>query len=114
MISHEARKRLLDEALACAIPQSREWVRQQENAGDSGLFWVEVQAPAQPIARQLRILLWYDGDIQIEYHLAGKPRSPFECLFVLPLGHEEKAIEVVSRFVADLDTERLVLAYAKG
>ena len=113
MISQEAKKRLLDEALARTIPQSREWVRQQENTGDSG-YWVEVQAPAQPIARHLTIVLRHDGDIQIEYHLAGKPSSPFEYLISLEPGHEEQAIEVASRFVADLVTERLVLAYAKG
>jgi len=97
MISQEARKHLLDQALARTIPQSREWVRQQENTGDSR-YWVEVQAPAQPIARHLTILLRHDGDIQIEYHLAGKPSNPFEYLIVIERGHEEQAIGVASRF----------------
>jgi len=66
------------------------------------------------MARRLRIVLRDDGDIQVEFHIDGKPGSPFENLFLLQAGHEEQAIEGMSRFVADLIAERLVLTYPKG
>lgn len=91
------------------------WARTQPapNTGNSG-YSIEIQSPVRPVARRLRVHLRHDGDIQAEFHIEGKPGSPFECLFVLQAGHEEEAIERVSRFVTDLITERIVLAYAKG
>jgi hypothetical protein len=108
-------KRLLDKALARAIPESREWRRGQSPA-DTGDFeyWVEVRSPARPTIQHLRILLRHDGDIQVEYHDANKYGSPFELLFILEAGHEEEAIKQASSFVADVLAERLVLVYSKG
>jgi len=60
------------------------------------------------------VVLRWDGDIQVEYHIAGKPGSPFEALFPLPPDEEAQVIEAVSVFVADLLAERLVLADEKG
>jgi hypothetical protein len=60
------------------------------------------------------ILLRHDGDIQVEYHIANKKGTPFEALFPLSKGQEAEVIENVSAFVADLLSERLVLAYAKS
>ena len=108
-------ERLLDEALARAIPESREWRRGQSPAGTGDFeYWVEVRSPARPTVQHLRILLRYDGDIQVEYHIAEKSVSPFELLFVLEAGHEKEAIKQASLFVADVLAERVVLAYGKG
>ena len=108
-------ERLLDEALARAIPESREWRRGQSpvGTGDSE-YWVEIRSPARPTVQRLRILLRYDGDIQVEYHIAHKSGSPFELLFVLEAGHEKEAIKQASLFVADVLAERVVLVYGKG
>ena len=115
MVTQEDRMRLLDEALALAMPESRGWARGRQMANtDNSEHWIVVRSPARPVARRLRIVLRHDGDIQVEFHIEGKPGSPFEALFVLQAGHEEEAIEHASRFVADIVTERLVLAYAKG
>jgi hypothetical protein len=108
-------ERLLDEALARAIPESREWGRGQSPAGTGDFeYWVEVRSPARPTVQRLRILLRHDGDIQVEYHIAEKSGSPFELLFVLEAGHEKEAIKQASLFVADVLAERVVLAYGKG
>jgi hypothetical protein len=108
-------ERLLDEALARAIPESREWGRGQSPAGtDDFEYWVEARSPARPTVQRLRILLRHDGDIQVEYHIAEKSGSPFELLFVLEAGHEKEAIKQASLFVADVLAERVVLAYGKG
>jgi hypothetical protein len=115
MVNQQDRKRLLDEVLARAIPESREWARGL-SPSDIGEFqyWVEVRSPARPTVQRLNILLRHDGDIQVEYHIAEKSGSPFELLFVPEAGKEEEAIKQASRFVADLLAERLVLAYGKG
>jgi hypothetical protein len=108
-------KRLLDEALARAIPDSRGWTRRQAPADSHEFdYWVEVRSPTRPTVQHLRILLRHDGDIQVEYHDAKKSGSPFELVFILEAGHEEEAIKQASLFVADLLTERLVLVYSKG
>src|ERR1700745_317664 len=108
-------RRLLDEALAHAIPESREWTRGQVPADSLEFeYWVEVRSPTRPTVQHLRILLRHDGDIQVEYHDANKSGSPFELLFILEAGHEEEAIKQVSLFVADVLAERLVLVYGKG
>jgi hypothetical protein len=108
-------ERLLDEALARAIPESREWRRGQSPAGTGDFeYWVEVRSPARPTVQRLRILLRHDGDIQVEYHIVGKSGNPFEVLFVLEAGHEKEAITQASLFVADVLAERLVLVYSKG
>jgi hypothetical protein len=115
MVNQQDRKRLLDEVLARAIPESREWARGL-SPSDIGEFqyWVEVRSPARPTAQHLNILLRHDGDIQVEYYIAEKSGSPFELLFVPEAGKEEEAIKQASRFVADLLAERLVLVYSKG
>jgi len=115
MVNQQDRKRLLDEVLARAIPESREWARGL-SPSDIGEFqyWVEVRSAARPTVQHLNILLRHDGDIQVEYHDANKSGSPFELLFILEAGHEEEAIKQVSLFVADVLAERLVLVYSKG
>src|SRR5579862_2647853 len=108
-------RRLLDKALAHAIPESRDWTRGQSPAGTGDFeYWVEVRSPARPTVQHLRIFLRHDGDIQVEYHDASKSGSPFELLFILEAGHEEEAIKQASLFVADVLSERLVLVYSKG
>ena len=68
MVSQEDRIRLLDEALALAMPESREWARGRQTANtDNSEHWIEVRSPARPVARRLRILLRHDGDIQVEF-----------------------------------------------
>jgi len=115
MVNQQDRKRLLDEVLARAIPESREWARGL-SPSDIGEFqyWVEVRSAARPTVQHLNILLRHYGDIQVEYHDANKSGSPFELLFILEAGHEEEAIKQVSLFVADVLAERLVLVYSKG
>src|SRR6185437_10305206 len=98
MVSQEDRIRLLDEALALAIPQSRGWARGQQPANTGNLqYWIEIQSPARPVGRSLRVFLRHDGDVQVEFHIEGRAGSPFEGLFVLETSHEEEAIEQVSR-----------------
>jgi hypothetical protein len=111
----EDKIRLMDESLVRALPESHGWARGRWTAGTDGFgYWIEVESRARPIVRRLRIVLRHDGDIQVEFHIDGKPGSPFECLFVLQAGDEEQAIEDVSRFVGHLIAERLVLGYARG
>jgi len=114
-VNQYGRKRLLDETLADVISESGEWTRGQSPAGrDASEYWVEVQSPVRPTVQHLRILLRHDGDIQVEYHVAGKSGSPFELLFLLEAGHEEEEVKRASQFVADVLAERLVLAYRRG
>ncbi len=108
-------KRLLDEALTRAIPDSRGWTRRQAPADSHEFeYSVEVRSPTRPAVQHLTILLRHDGDIQVEYHIAEKSGSPFELLFVLKAGHEEEVIKRASQFVADILAEQLVLVYSKG
>lgn len=118
MIRQEDRIRLLDDALAREVPDSRERARER-SLTDSGSsrqleYWIEFPSLLRPTAQRLVVLLRRDGDMQVEYHIADKVGSPFEMLFDVRDGQERSAIEEVSRFVADLLAERLVLAYAKG
>src|SRR6266478_2633313 len=100
-------ERLLDEALARAIPDSRSWTRRQAPPDSHEFeYWLEVRSPTRPTVQHLRILLRHDGDIQVEYHDADKSGSPFELLFVLEAGHEKEAIKQASLFVADVLAER--------
>lgn len=78
------------------------------------LYWIEVRSPLRPAAQRLNILLRHDGDIQVEYHIRGKRGSPFEMLFVIAEGQEAVGIEGMARFVADVLSERLLLAYAQS
>jgi hypothetical protein len=118
MFSQADRVHLLDDAIARAVPGSRAWFRGQPPASSGFIgesdYRIEVQSPLRPATQRLVVYLRHDGDIQVEYHIADKRGTPFETLFVLSPGHEATAIEEVSRFVADLLAERLVLAYAKG
>jgi len=118
VINQQDRIRLLDEALARAIPASSGWTREAFPAtrysdGET-TYCVEVRSPQRPDFQKLSIVLRHDGDIQVEYHIADRRGSPFEMLIVLPEGEEVAAIEVASHFVADLVAERLVLVITKG
>jgi hypothetical protein len=62
----------------------------------------------------LTILLRHDGDIQVEYHIAGQRGSPFEQLFVFKDDQAANAVDDVARCVAALLSEQLILGYAKG
>ena len=110
--------RLIDDAFARRVPESSGWKRERSPAtsGSRGQseYRIEVRSPLRPAVQRLNILLRYDGDIQVEYHITGKRGSPFEMLIVLAEGQEAAAIEEASLFVADLLAERLVLANAKG
>jgi hypothetical protein len=110
--------RLIDDALARRIPESKGWKRENfpvtSDSRRQSEYSIEIQSPLKPAVQRLNVLLRHDGDIQVEYHIANKRGSPFELLVGLPEGEEAPAIEEVSLFVADLLAERLVLAYAKG
>ncbi len=84
-----------------------------ERPGESTKLF-RVSSPVRPQDQWLVVQLRHDGDIQVEYHIANEPGSPFESLFILPAGEEKDAIEEVSHFVAGLLTERIVLAMRKG
>ena len=117
MISQQDRVRHLNEALARAVPKSLEWIRRTSASipapASESVYSIEIQSPVRPESQRLVILLRQDGDIQVEYHIANKKGTPFEVLFPLCEGQEGEVIENVSAFVADLLSERLVLAYAK-
>ena len=115
MVDQETRIRLLEDALSRAIPESYAWARGRSSVTPDLLqYWTEVRSSLRPTVQSLKVVLRNDGDIQVEYHIADKPSSPFEMLFVLPAGQESEAIKAVSQFVADLLAERLILVYAKS
>ncbi len=93
MVNQEERIRLLDDALSRAIPESSAWARGKLSsfAGEPE-FWTEVRSPLRPTIQCLKVVLRWDGDIQVEFHIANKPGSPFEALFPLP---SEKEAEVI-------------------
>ncbi len=114
-MTQEERLTGLQSALAKVLPDSRAWVPQsgdlpQSSAHAEREYWFDVPSPHRPEQQSLVVLLRSDGDIQVEYHLAGVHGSPFEALFSIPGGDEEKGIEEVVRLVHGLLTERLVLA----
>jgi len=115
MVNQEERIRLLEDALSRAIPESHAWARGKLPSFSGGPeFWTEARSPLRPTIQCLKVVLRWDGDIQVEYHIAGKTGSPFEALFPLPPGEEAEVIGAVSVFVADLLAERLILADEKG
>jgi hypothetical protein len=113
-VIQEDRLKHLENALAHVLPGYRASRSESPVSSSSRDYWFEVPSPLRPELQRLVILLRSDGDIQVEYHVAGKPGSPFEELFDVPAGQEMPAIEEVIQFVRDLTTERLVLAYARG
>ena len=115
-MAQEHRLHLLDEALALAVPESRAWARRAwpENEAFPTEYSIDVPSPLRPEAQHLTILLRHDGDIQVEYQIAGERGSPFEALFVINDDQAADAIDEVARFVADLLSEKGILAYAKG
>jgi hypothetical protein len=108
MLSQEERARLLDEALSRV---SVAWRRETFDRPVELLM--EVMSPTRPDQQRLAVLLRRDGDIQIEYHVAGKRGSPFELLLG-PCDEYEKCVAEAARIVADLLAERLLLAYDRG
>lgn len=114
LFNQGARMQLFEEALSRAIPESRAWPRGSlpatpASSGQSE-YWTEVRSPLRPTFQSLKVVVRWDGDIQVEYHIAGRPGSPFEVLFPVPPGEDAQVIEAVSVFVADLLAERLLLA----
>ena len=110
-----ARLKGLQGALLEVLPESSAWVPRggpapgRPSPGEPE-YWLDVASPLHPERQRLVILLRSDGDIQVEYHLAGVEGSPFEAIFSIPDDREAEALEEVARFVRDLLTERLVLA----
>jgi hypothetical protein len=114
-MAQEDRLHLLDEALARAVPESRAWARRAwpETEAIPTEYSIDVPSPLRAEAQHLTILLRHDGDIQVEYHIAGERGSPFEALFIID-DQATDAIDEVARFVAELLSEKAILAYAKG
>jgi len=105
MLSQEKRAHLLDEALSkISVP----WRR--ESFAEPLELLMEVVSPTRPDQQRLVVLLRRDGDIQVEYHVAGKRGSPFELLLGA-CDEYEQCVAEAARIVADLIAERLVLAY---
>jgi hypothetical protein len=116
-VSHDERRKLLEHALADVLPDPPGWTSGSVDPADpdgAPDHWLEVASPVRPDVQQLVVLLRRDGDIQVEYHVAEKRGSPFEALFLAPDHQEGLVIDAVARFVGDLVSERLVLAYARG
>ena len=116
-IGQKERRRLLETVLAHAIPDSKNWKRELTSTPgfpENESYWMEVHSPNRPTEQSLVVMLRPDGNIQVEYHIASEPGSPFESFFILPPGSEPDAIEQISRFVAELLTEKVVLTWRKG
>ena len=117
-MTHEERWLLLVAALASALPESREWDRvpPSEGSGDGPTpdSWLDVPSATRPKEQSLTVRLRSDGDLQVEYHVAGRRGTPFEALFPVPPGEEVAVSTAVAHFVSDLVSERLVLAYTRG
>jgi hypothetical protein len=101
--------------LATVLPEAGSWVLEGGNspedlASGEPEAWFDLASPIRPEQQRLVVLLRRDGDIQVEYHVAGVEGSPFEALFSIPAGHEGNAIAEVARFVHGLVVEHLVLA----
>jgi hypothetical protein len=77
-------------------------------------YCIEVPSPVQLRDRFMVIQLRHDRDIQVEYHVDGERKKPFETFFVHPAGQEKDAIESIVAFVADILAERLVLVDTKS
>jgi hypothetical protein len=120
LASQEDRMRVLDDALACLVPDSRMWERKlypstpDTPAPGYSTYYIEVSSPFRRNGQSLVVQLRHDGDIQVEYHIEGDRRNSFETFFVLPEGQERDAIEGIAGFVSDILAERLVLVRTKG
>jgi hypothetical protein len=114
-VTQEERLKCLQSALAEVLPESMSWVPRSSNPPQGSShgereYSFDITSPARPDHQSLVVLLRSDGDIQVEYHMAGVEGSPFEALFSISEGQEAEAIGEVARFVHGLLTERLVLA----
>ncbi len=79
--SQEDRMRLLNDALARAIPESRTWERKRypsaPNTPGESTHYIEVFSPVRPNEQSLFVQLRYDGDIQVVLvvpHLKSSPK----------------------------------------
>ena len=117
-MNNQDRWRILAAALASVLPESRSWSRGatdgSESQGSPQEHWIEVESPIRAGTQRLAVRLRHDGDIQVEYHIAGRRGTPFEALFVVPEGQEVAVSTTVAHFVSDVVQEHLVLAYARG
>lgn len=106
---------LIKHALARAIPELKvveKWFPADQPLAAAKDVWFEIASDRRPTEQRLIVRPRGDGDIQVEYHDAGKRGSPFEMLL---LGDgEAECAEVAARFVADLISERVVLAYERS
>ena len=117
-MTQETRLHRLQAELLEILPESAAWIPQShrpEIAPSNGdrEYWFEVPSPRSG-DRHLVVLLRRDGDVQVEYHIAGRQGSPFECLFLISANEEDEALREVARLVEGLLTERVVLALEKG
>ena|ERR1044071_530696 len=112
MLSQAQRAHLLQQALS-EIPVA--WAVTTKSDSRSSVELVELRmdlpSPTRPAEQQLAVLLRPDGDIQIEYHVAGQRGSPFEWLLGPCARREQECVTEAKRIVVDLLAERLVLAY---
>ena len=86
---------LYERLLAALTPQRTEGVVDERTAGP----------------KRLAVVVRPDGDVQVEFHVGGRPGSPFEALFVIPAGAEENAVREIADFVTSLVDETIVLVY---
>jgi hypothetical protein len=115
--TQQERMRILDDMLARLIPESRTWERKRyprDTVAREVTYCIEAASPAQLRDRSMVIHLRHDRDIQVEYHIDGERKRPFETFFLLPAGEEKDAIASIVAFVADILAERLVLVDTKG
>jgi hypothetical protein len=86
---------LRERLLAALTPQRIEGIVDERTAGP----------------KRLAVVVRPDGDVQVEFHVPGRPGSPFEALFTIPTGAEENAAREISDFVMNLVDEKIVLVY---
>lgn len=99
----------LDEALSTVAI----WNRHPDHTVQPEACW-ETTSRVGVEERCLTVLLRDDGDIQVEFHVPSKRGTPFEVLFVFEPSQTAATVEEVRRFVAELVTEQLVLAYDRS
>ena len=112
MLSQAEKVSLLTKALAHSVPNFNEWEHTQLRADKTTWktsYYFEVSSPIRPQLQRLVVHLRHDGDIEVMYFVTNKRGSPFEKLFVLPVGQEISAVEQVVGFVADLISEKVAL-----
>jgi hypothetical protein len=75
---------------------------------------LEWLSPVRAETDRLALVLRDGGDLQLEYHVQGKRGTPFEVLWDGDPASDESILEEAVSLVADLLSERRVLAMHPG